>query len=43
MESKIKKVMGRSDLREEDVKEITKVLEYVKDIDGIIEKINNGW
>lgn len=41
LESKIKKVMGRSDLREEDVKEITKVLEYVKDIDGIIEKINN--
>ena len=33
--------MGRSDLREEEVNEITKVLEYVKDIDGIKEKINN--
>ena len=41
LESKIKKVMGRSDLREEEVNEITKVLEYVKDIDGIKEKINN--
>ena len=28
-------------MREEEVNEITKVLEYVKDIDGIKEKINN--